>query len=1407
MTKRKGFIIVLVFVFILSVSLSVFLTLFSRVNKTIAQIFQYDETNVSVEMEKSLSDSFLNGKKGVLFSTQKSNAKISLLNKVAGEFEIEFTPVSTNKGVEDFSTVAFTFKDENSKLGFIVSFFSRDNGVVGAVSLTHMPKLYSNFFVDASFCNVSDKAIKFYFNPYTMQVSNAEKNVVAEFTSEEYMSNFGMTTTLDPFEKYSVDIVCSNIVEGKKAQLLIFDICGQRFDKANIENNTAPIIFDDIKFNNGVINKAYAIPMDISTYDVIDGFNNSFIGEVSVTNDKYQALQVVGNSFVPENSGIYYVNYIPKDSSNLAGEKYSYTIFVFESQPKIEFVHTYLNPSMTVGSGAKVDFGGVYATSLLHYQHLSVSAEIICGQDVVYSQDDCSTGFSYTFNQLGEHKVQFKATDYVGYNKVEEVIINVVDQPIFQNVNLKENYAKDSSINLSHVYLTYNSQVFDSGNVNVLITYPDKSTNTAKMIKLTQEGVYKIEFSAKINGTDLSFVKSFTVKNDSESLWEKQEGLTVTSNAVAPSYADDDYVGTKLTVSRPLEVQFKNVIDISDNTKDDLLTEIFISPNEAGVLETSCIDIILTDVYDSSNVIDIRLTRDVWSRIDKKDMISIIAQPVRDFNDEYLRLIDSKNYAIYYYYTRVLKASLFGNVSNDYGSSPAQSIKLYFDYETGQLYANMAMIGQKTGKLLVADLSDKENVGENNLWKKFTTGEAKLSIKISKLVKDANIMILNIDGQDMAGNFTEDNTLPSIFLDYDGNSESNLPCAVVGKPYSIFSAYARDLVGGTLNNVSVNVYKQTINGLQEMPINAMQFTPDQTGEYLLKYSTSDSSGNYNEKTVRVMAKNANEVSEITYQFSPDILSQLYAGEYFRFYEGVASGGTGKLTCDVKVSLDGEVIALDQDGGFTVEKAGTYKVSVTVYDYLGKSEPFIKDVLVIYSPNAIMQEKTMPKAVVKGETFIIPEFEAFVYDQNGKNSIKPTIKVNGQVITNGEYVPTEEGTITVEISAQGTSFSYDIAVLTSKDKSEEYLNRFFYTNAKISSLPRGMVFTFDQPMTIDVLRKIDVDFLNFVVSSEEVVGAEGEQTIPSGTNLEKIDISLVDSIDKNIKVTFSLIKKDSSESYLEYQGIRYPVKNAAFTSYSKTFVVNFDAKTNQVLIGDMAICKIDKTDSGKRFNGFTSREVYLSFAATTTGGKAAIGINNIAGQFFNNTVKIDRTGPELQVLGDFPEVKYGQTLVVPKATAFDFISGVKSIVVTVQSPSNAVILKNVDITTDKEFVINEYGKYKIRYTATDGNGEIKEKNYTVSVLDYTPPTITLLGDIVEVVRVGEEVELPDMQVTDDNSTEEQIKKYIYIIMPNAEMRIITDGKFVPETKGDYLVIYFAADSDNATAIERFTVYVR
>lgn len=1364
---------------------------------------------VTVTKEQSLSQTFLGGKKGYMLSTNRNGASIELEGGCAGKFNIEFTPYSATTGENEFNSFKFKFSSEKVRLGFTLEFAPSDNGVKMSVSFTNVPLITREVLFDGSFNNTSDKAIAFSFDPDLMRVYNAVGDVIADFQSAEYMKNFEMATLIESYEKYSVSMTFSGITAGKTAKVIVYEVNGQKLDKATLENTSAPIIFKDVEFSSAVMGKAYTLNTDIETYDVKDGFKSSFDGDVVVTDSKNASVTLTDNVFIPSEYGVYYANFTPVDSDGLKGKTYTYPIYVFETQPEVEFNFQYPIEDVAVGKGTELSFGAITAQTQLASGLLMVSGVITNGQNEVYKLDDCGNGFKYTFNENGTYTVTFKATDAVGYSSEVSVSVEVTDTAVFKNIDLKDVYAKDSSVSFNSVYALSGSNMITA---KALVTYPNGRTNDSGAVLLDEEGVYKVEFSANVGGATVKMPRYFTVKNDNATLWEVQDGLTVTSNAKAPDYADDDYCGTMLTATRPIEAVYENVIDISDNTQDNTLIELFVAPTIAGVLETSRIDVILTDIYNPENVIDICLTRDAWLWDSMRDRISIIAQPKRDFDIAYLNDINTTatNYQQYYYYAQSVFASLFGKIENSNETSVSQSFKLFFNYQTGELYANLASKGSNLGKIVVADLSDEKYVGSGKAWKKFTTGEAKLSIKISGLSQTANVMVLNIDDQEMAGTHTVDTTAPSIFIDYAGNSEKSIPFGIKGKPYKIFSAYSRDIAEGQRKDITVKVYKNEGGILMDVENNGSEFIPQTTGEYVIRYSTADAAGNSSVKDVVVIVKNDSEIAPKNYIFSELLSNQAAVGTEYKYFVGTAKGGSGALTTSMTITKGGEQVTLDENNAFKIDSVGEYVISVVVSDYIGQSQPFTFVIDADYSADAVMQKRTLPKAIILNEEYTFPEFSAVKYTANGEEEVPVEFFVNGVKLDGNKYTPTTTDTLDVQVKAGNTVLNYDIGVTTSA-AGRQFIARYLYTNATPNVIERSATFTFSESAFVSIIKPASADFINFTVASEAAKGILNEQEVSykPGDNLSRIDFTLTDSVDPDIKFTASLIKKNSAESYLEYNGVKYIVVDAIFTSYAKNFQVEFDSQRNMIIIGGRDICEVTHCDNGDVFHGFTSGYAYLDFTMpeVENEGLAAIGVVTFAGQNFDVSKTSTKSRPTVKVLGDFDTVEVGEEFTIPAAIAFDFMNEVKSVTVTVTAPDGSALLNNVDISEVKTVTANMCGNYKIVYVAKNKINAEGKKTFTVNVLDRVVPEITLSGSVQEAAVLNSIVILPTMTVSDDNTNAEDIITYIYCIAPNGQWNKVENNRFTADKKGTYMVVYYASDSDNAIAIKTFSIVVK
>jgi len=765
-----------------------------------------------------------------------------------------------------------------------------------------------------------------------------------------------------------------------------------------------------------------------------------------------------------------------------------------------------------------------------------------------------------------------------------------------------------------------------------------------------------------------------------------------------------------------------------------------------------------------------------------------------------------------YYYNASVYASFYGKYGDSATSYPSNSIKLYFDYEEGKVYADYAGVkGQANGKVCVADLNNESYVGSGNAYKGFTTGEAKISIKLSGIRQTAHVMVLNIDGQSMAGKSTVDTTAPSIILDYAGNQANSLPKAVVGKQYKIFDPTTVDLIDGYGKNVQITVYKKQGAVWGEYERNDMTFVPDQAGSYMIRYQAVDSSNNKSVKEVKIIA--VDSVRELSYEFNDNISNLYSVGQTFNYYAGSISGGTGVIEKNVKVFLNGDEIALDENNSFLIDKAGEYSLQVVLKDYVSVSNPFIKTFTVQYSSKPIIADVAMPDALVEGEEFAFPEVDAKVYTETDVQTI-PVVWYakygeDGEfTLVEGNFVPTQSGIVYLKAKANESETVYKVNV-TKKISNQDYnhLSQYVYSNASVVPFANKDLFNptatsaihyeFTSDSVWSVARAIDVNFASIVFGI-------------SSCKFNSIDFTLRDAYDPNISVTITITSKNDDECFVNVNGKTYTV-NASFIKASAygEFKISFNSIENAILINSISVAQVEKTDAGKIFNGFTSGKVYmqLSIKSDKSGETSKIGISQVAGQPYLPTIKKDTLGPTIAVDGVIEDVNYGEYIRILDAKAFDFISSVKSLKVSVTSPSGKALYNNVNVDAVAPILADEIGIYKITYTAIDANDNQGTYEIGVKIIDYVAPQITLSGSVPTEGRVGQKIVLPKMTATDDNTATEDIVTYVYYVAPNAKTVEIKNNQFTPDQKGLYMVIYFAQDSDGATSVQYYQVRVK
>lgn len=107
-------------------------------------------------------------------------------------------------------------------------------------------------------------------------------------------------------------------------------------------------------------------------------------------------------------------------------------------------------------------------------------------------------------------------------------------------------------------------------------------------------------------------------------------------------------------------------------------------------------------------------------------------------------------------------------------------------------------------------------------------------------------------------------------------------------------------------------------------------------------------------------------------------------------------------------------------------------------------------------------------------------------------------------------------------------------------------------------------------------------------------------------------------------------------------------------------------------------------------------------------------------------------PEIVIHGYVPDqVQFGEEVVVPVALATDDSGETPSVIVSVYNSKGEVHI------SDDRFVVEEYGDYFIRYSATDSNGNTRVELKRIAVDRQNLNAEKILNEFVPIVNVGEQ----------------------------------------------------------------------
>lgn len=964
--------------------------------------------------------------------------------------------------------------------------------------------------------------------------------------------------------------------------------------------------------------------------------------------------------------------------------------------------------------------------------------------------------------------------------------------PVFSEIGLEgKSFVKGSQITIPVVKMTLNNKQYDTVSI---LHKPDGSAQYANgTTKLSSIGKYSVEYKATVENKTYSTSESITVY---------QPKFELSDGAGQAEYSTENISGLEgelISLEKEQTVTIRDYFDITKATASEPIFEACIIPNKKGTADFLTLTIKFISKKDPSSYLEV-----VANYYDYNNCTYFLAGA----NNQTVTGYESSQGTIHVGNTWGAPISgSFTLTPNNNMSIKDDTLKIYLDYETKIVYAN-------TGKVFVVDLDDPKYFG--SLWEGFSDGEVYVEISANRYETSnlAQILLMKCGDIDLTQQNTYDIEAPEIAVDFGDYAETNLPIGKSGLEYPIFTAHAEDYFSGDCE-VTERVWARYYTSQKyELEIKDGKFLPSEAGIYIIEYRAIDDSGN--EAVRRVEIEIVDDLNDMTISLTNQQTTGK-TGEYISFADVSVVGGSGNVTVDLQVSLNGESVDC-MPNGFWAKKAGNYVVSITATDYIGeiKSESYVVTITENDLP-VFLDAIYMPKYLIAGSTYSFGAVYAYDYT-SGKTgdrvkAVLYTEDANGvKEHSDGCYTPSVRNHLdTVKVyykagingkTAQSEVFEIKVCVV-GNGKNIEISKYFVSDDVSIQATSNGMILS----TTKD---KATVDFANPVLANGLTYTFNVD---PSQNSFSRLNVYLRDSINEKECIKIGYSKSSQNASYISLNdGAQYSIPASFFGGSSHEFAIKFDNKICVASYETEVKINVGKTIYGEPFAGFSSGKAYVAFEFDGVVSGGTIVVSEIGGQQ-TTSVKADLIKPKIDLTNEISgRYSLGDVVDLTTAVALDVLDPNISSYYTVYTPDGSIatdingkVLQNIALNESYRIKLDSYGNYRVSFVAEDWNGR-KEKSfsYVMEVVDIVPPVITLNGTVPSEANVGDVIDIPLAKAIDIIDGVRSV--YAFIYSPDGRYRAYENGMAFNKA-GKYKVVYYAFDESGNTAKLVYTINVK
>lgn len=908
---------------------------------------------------------------------------------------------------------------------------------------------------------------------------------------------------------------------------------------------------------------------------------------------------------------------------------------------------------------------------------------------------------------------------------------------------------------------------YSSGGTSVTAEHnlilPDGSETSASVIELNKVGVYTLVYSTAAGGGKKERTYSFRVDYP----------LAVTGSDLS-SVSYEEYNGIKGLKCKVLcgdTVTFSQPIDISRLAKSDVLFRFFLLPSQAGTVDFSAMEIVLTDFYDESNYVRIVNTPyRTDPSLHSYTKAGCAGQPLAGWDTS-------------------AKGGPKAQINNIYGAVTRFSWLPSGDFEFNTLSYSLDLKEKwvYANNLFVIDLD--ESAYYNKLWEGFSGNLVKLSVKPQE-GSTAEFFITDVFGTELSRESINDTEAPLLYVDTLNYGEK-VPEAIVGKPYKLFAAEALDLFEGVVRT-ETKVYRNYYSSSKvKVSTKNGAFTPDRAGNYYIEYTAKDSFGNAAVQVIAVDAKMPEEVPPVSITVEGGDRT-VPAGMRARLASFSASGGVGNLQLTVYVADGNGAEEIAEGDSFVSRSSGVYTVRATAVDYVGNVAETSYTVNVTLNETPIFDgDVVLPEFMIVGSEYLLPELYAYDYGAKDAVRVKAAVGVTGSagLISDGVFIPVEADAgkeISVVYTAEGVrgqnvKVYKTTAISVTTDGNWDIAKYFVYENASGNAEKNALAVSVKDGSRMRFVNPVLWQDFSLKFKPDEKDG--------------RVEIVLMGYENKNEALKFAFEKKGGRVTLVLNDTYSYSTK---YTAGKSSIDLTYEYLQQAFSCGGQTINVLAFAD-GKSFSGFSGEKVTLEISVSETSEKGTLYINSLNRQSFSADDG-DYVAPQVLLLGEYGGTQMiGCESKVVRAAVSDVLSGRVAFTVSVRGPSGFVT--SIDgvrlydaVYAEYRFICDEYGTYEVIFSARDEAGNASSVSYVINIVNRTPPIISLSRAFPSSVTAGKAFVIPKADITDDLTAAEDIAAAVLLRRSDGTYVSVNSDTLILSEKGDYAIIYMAVDAD-------------